>query len=104
MNIKDINKKLEELIPLKENDGSEIDILHSHRSVLCSRQAIENLLKEISNQIIDDMIGEEKKMKAHKLNHKKPEILNDVYDKALTNFGYNQKVQELKEYKVKFNK
>lgn len=60
-----------------------------------------SFLKAKFNQVIDDMIGEErgKKSKSEFLrNPLKGNEYQDYYD------GYNQKVDELKEYKMKFNK
>jgi len=59
------------------------------------------------NQIIDEMIGEEKdelqldKEKEHK---EKGTMLHGFVSEMKTIQGYNQKVQELKEFKKNFNK
>ena len=61
---------------------------------------------KIANQVIDEMIGEEKdelqldKEKEHK---EKGTMLHGFVSEMKTIQGYNQKVQELKEFKKKFN-
>ncbi|GAG38278.1 unnamed protein product [marine sediment metagenome] len=56
---------------------------------------ISEFLKKISNQIIDEMIGEEKQGFM---------FSSDGNEETYKKMGYNEKVQELKEYKKKFNK
>jgi len=58
------------------------------------------LLRDSINQIIDEMIGEKEKQKSV---DKDSDDMDDMFQNAETN-GYNQKVQELKEYKKNFNK
>lgn len=88
---RDIETKLEKLLP-KEINGERIDIIYGGRRILCSRQAIVHFIKEISNQIIDDMIGGESHC--------------EICDNKEMNCGcegYNLKVQALKEFKKHFN-
>lgn len=74
----------------KEDIEKEFDKLLKQYPALDFRRPykIESFLKAKINQVIDEMIGEERELKG--------------YESAVK-FGYDKKVQELKEYKKKFN-
>ena len=76
------------------------EVLHPKNSAI--KERIKSFYKAKINQVIDKMIGKEKKnvekYPMYKVFKDKIKRLNG-YD-----IGYNKKVQELKEYKKKFNK
>lgn len=61
-----------------------------------NKKKIKVFYKAKINQILDECIGEERKIKQY---HTTNEVL-----KHMGSVGYNLKVKELKEYKKKFNK
>lgn len=79
----------------KKEFGDKVEIIHNDL-VFGDNSYTKDFIKAKINQVIDDMIGEEK--------DELPNDDNFINTVNAGRIGYNQKVSELKEYKKKWNK